>query len=206
VNGSEGLVTRLRATHLRDDDSFDDMLPEWGRQVSRGNWTPLAVARRAAELLVTRPGTRVLDVGAGVGKLCIVGAVTTEGHFHGVEQREHFVAAARAAAVRLGARGVRFTCANVTEFDWRPFDSYYLFNPFAEYYDVLLEPFDAAVAVDRELHERYVRHVQAQLGRAATGTRVVTYNGFGGDFPAGYRLELGEPFDDNRLELWIKDR
>jgi tRNA A58 N-methylase Trm61 len=189
---------------LADDDAFDALCPDWARRVARGNWTPLVIAKRAAQLLVARPGARVLDVGSGVGKVCIVGALTTAGIFHGVEQREHFVAAARAAAAQLELSNVRFTCANITEIDWRPYDAIYLFNPFAEYYGKLLEPFDGVIAPDRPLHAAYVQHVQEQLAAAAPGTRVVTFSGFGGEFPPGYRHELTEALADERLELWIK--
>ncbi len=200
----EALVARLRAGHLEDDHAFDRMFPEWARRVSRGNWTPLEVARRATELLVGAPGMRVLDVGSGVGKLCLVGALTTSGRFHGVEQRPHFVAAARAAAARLDLGSARFTCGNMNSVDWRQFESFYLFNPFAEYFAALLEPFDAEVKEDQRLHAEYVRHVHEQLERAPAGTRVVTYNGFGGELPGGYRMDLTEPAENDRLELWIK--
>jgi SAM-dependent methyltransferase len=199
-------LERRRASHLQDDDAFDEVFPDWARRVSRGNFTPLSVARRAAELLVDAPGARVLDVGSGVGKLCLVGALTTSGRFHGVEQRAHFVAAARAAAAHLDVSTVTFTCANMTEVDWRPYDAIYLFNPFAEYFDKLLEPFDATVALDRPLHAAYVRHVQERLDGAAVGTRVVTYAGFGGEFPNAYHFEHSEPAASDHLQLWIKTR
>jgi SAM-dependent methyltransferase len=200
----EAQLARLRAAFLEDDDSFDSLYPDWARGVSRGNFTALEVARRAASLLVAEPGARVLDVGSGVGKLCLVGALTTTGRFHGVEKRAHFVAAARAAAARLAVDRVEFVAANMTEVDWRPFSSFYLFNPFAEYYDKLLEPFEPGVSVDRALHSAYVEHVRAQLDLVAVGARVVTYNGFGGELPAGYRLEHSEPALSDKLDLWIK--
>jgi SAM-dependent methyltransferase len=200
----DALVQRLRAVHLEDDREFDRLYPEWARRVSRGNWTPLAVARRAAELLAPTPDTRVLDVGSGVGKLCIVGALATGAHFRGVELRKHFVDAARAAAVRLGLRTASFTCGDMADVDWRPYGSFYLFNPFAEYWAKLLEPFDPPCAVDQPRHARYVGHVQEQLDQAPPGTRVVTYNGFGGEFPAAYRLDHVEPAGSDRLELWMR--
>src|SRR4051812_11881562 len=50
------------------DAAFDQVLPAWAQLVSKVHWTPLAVARRAAELLVRDPESRILDVGSGVGK------------------------------------------------------------------------------------------------------------------------------------------
>jgi hypothetical protein len=91
-----GPLAALHAGDSVSDEEFDRLLPTWARNVSGLHFTPVRVARRAAELLVARAGARVLDVGAGVGKLCIVGALTTQGSFVGVEQRGHLVAAGRA--------------------------------------------------------------------------------------------------------------
>src|SRR5207244_1254082 len=59
------------------DGVFDRMFPTELRFVSFQHWTPVAVARRAAELLVGAGARRLLDVGSGPGKFCIVGALTT---------------------------------------------------------------------------------------------------------------------------------
>jgi SAM-dependent methyltransferase len=39
------------------------------RDLSLRHWTPVAVARRAADFLVGEPETRVLDLGCGTGKI-----------------------------------------------------------------------------------------------------------------------------------------
>ncbi len=77
---------------------FDHVYPDWVRSLSERHWTPVDVAERAAELLVTSAGVRVLDVGSGAGKFCIIGALTTEGKFCGIEQRAHLIDVAREAA------------------------------------------------------------------------------------------------------------
>lgn len=46
----------------------------------------------------------------------------------------------------------------------------------------------------------------AKLAKLAVGTRVVTYHGFGGDFPRGYRCERIEKSGTDRLEQWVKER
>jgi SAM-dependent methyltransferase len=204
-----GALDLLDTIADEDDDGFDALFPEWARRVSRGNFTPLAIARRAVALLVDRPGVRVLDVGSGVGKVCLVGALTSDARFHGIEQRAHFVAAAGAAAAGLGlGERATFVCGDAVAADWRPFDAVYLFNPFAEFFDTLLDPFDgdadATDPIDLDRHTAYVAGVRDRLAEARPGTRVVTYAGFGGDFPAGYRLEHAEPARDHTLELWIR--
>ena len=76
-----------------EDEKFDQIYPPRIRELSRLYWTPIRVAAEAAKLLVTTPGTRVLDVGCGPAKFCLVGASLTQGVFIGVEQREDLVVA-----------------------------------------------------------------------------------------------------------------
>ena len=70
-----------------EDEKFDLIYPAQIRQLSALHWTPVAVAAEAAKFLVTAPETRVLDIGCGPGKFCLVAASLTDGHFSGVEQR-----------------------------------------------------------------------------------------------------------------------
>ena len=70
----------LRRRAEVSDAELDQVFPEELRERSHLHWTPVAIALRAAALLVPEParsGVRVLDVGAGVGKMCLVGAVVT---------------------------------------------------------------------------------------------------------------------------------
>ena len=66
-----------------EDEKFDLIYPPQIRELSSLHWTPVAVAAEAAKLLVTAPGTRVLDIGCGPGKFCLVGASLTDGRFTG---------------------------------------------------------------------------------------------------------------------------
>src|SRR3954452_18195742 len=64
----------LRSGAAVPDAEFDRLFPDELRDRSYLHWTPVEVAVRAAELLAPSPrGIRVLDVGAGVGKLCLIG-------------------------------------------------------------------------------------------------------------------------------------
>jgi SAM-dependent methyltransferase len=185
-----------------NDRTIDDLYPEEIAELSPRHFTPVAVARRAAALLAPTPHHRVLDLGAGAGKLCVVGAATTGAHFTGIELRRHFVRAAIAAGARLRLRNVHFIHADILDVEWRPYDSYYLFNPFAEH---LIGAIDGSVHARPPLFGFYVAAVRRRLGVAPAGTRVVTYHGFGGNMPAGFRLASRETAGSDELELWIKD-
>jgi SAM-dependent methyltransferase len=201
----ETVTARLRDGLPLDDADFDRLYPDWAQGLSHVHWTPVAVARRAAQLLVTNPGTRVLDVGAGVGKFCLVGALSSAGVFYGIEHRSQFVRVAREAAARLGLPSRRFLHGNLLALDWAGFDAFYLYNPFAENLTSGPQQVDEHVYLAPGLFHSYVEHVRERLHLARRGTRVVTYHGFGGDMPSSYRLELEEACGTERVELWIKD-
>lgn len=186
-----------------EDEKFDLIYPRHLRELSSTFWTPVAIAAGAAKLLVTALETRVLDIGCGAGKFCLVAASLGQGRFAGVDHRISLVAAARQAAVDLACPGVAFIHGNVTEIDFADYDAFYLFNPFEEN---LLHghKIDRLVPLSPELFKRYTNHVSAQLGGRPIGTRVVTYMGYADDIPACYTCEEALFGDD--LKLWVKQR
>jgi SAM-dependent methyltransferase len=187
------------------DVAFDGVYPDWVRRHSRRHWTPTEVAQRAAELLVTDDSTRVLDVGSGAGKFCIIGALTTRGVFSGIEQRPALVEVARAAANHYGARRTNFIHGDITSIDWREFNAFYLFNPFSEDGGSAFEAIDQTIAFSPAQRERYIRFTRVRLEGAPAGTRVATYHGYGGPMPTGFRRIRCEPKGSDFVELWVKE-
>lgn len=187
------------------DQEFDRLLPKAWREKSEVHFTPVDVARRAARLLVDRPGARVLDVGAAVGKFCIVAACTVpDAQFVGIERRRHLVRVANAMARRLEVTNVLFTHGDLIEIDWASFDAFYLYNPFAEHLRADGPILDRTLELDPECFLFYIHEVRQRLADARDGTRVVAYHGFGASPPPGYVLSAEEPAGTDRLELWIK--
>jgi SAM-dependent methyltransferase len=202
--------SRKIATHLRNgfavsDFVFDDtFMPLTERRVSTLFWTPVNIALRVAELLVPRRSTRVLDIGSGVGKFCIVGAAATGARFVGVEHRQHLVHIATAAATEARLRTARFLHGDFGALDVRNFDSAYLYNPFEE--SCLPEAYqlDATIDLSATRFCTDVRRAEMLLAGARPGTRVATYHGFGGEMPSGYDHALRERHGAGYLDLWIK--
>ena len=184
-----------------EDQCFDLVYPPDIRNLSRRHWTPVAIARKAAEFLVTEPGARVLDVGCGPGKFCIVGALTTGGYFTGVEQRDHLVGAARGVIEREQIQNTEIIHGNVTGIDFSAYDAFYLFNPFEENLFRRGE-IDTSVELSEVLYDRYTRHVADQLALAPLGTRLATYYGYCEEIPTCYQCE--ESWFDDTLRLWRK--
>jgi SAM-dependent methyltransferase len=199
------VLRSLRAGWDLSDLEFDRIYPLWARRLSDMHWTPVEVARRAAELLAVDPTSRVLDIGSGVGKFCLIGALTTRATFVGIEQRENLVEVARQTAERGGVSRAHFLHGNMVDLDWGEFDGFYLYNPYYEHISDYLQPITGLIELAPEHYRQYIGVTCAKLSAASAGTRVVTYNGFGGEMPAGYRLLLRETAGTDFLEVWEKD-
>lgn len=182
------------------DGDFDTLYPDELLPRSELQWTPVSIALRAASMLDLPAGTRVLDVGCGVGKTCLVAQIATGIRWWGVERETALVEAANHAAWRLGVRDdVRFVNADAWSIDWNQFDAFYFFNPFP------LPPtapgnafahYGVFVAECVKAEER--------LATLRSGTRILTYHGFGGDMPDGYELARTERAGTDALRLWIR--
>jgi SAM-dependent methyltransferase len=201
------LVARRRhgqRAALVTEESFDRLLPRELRDLACHHFTPVVVAERAASMLVDRPGRRVLDVGSGIGKFCLVGAAYTDGVFVGVEQRPHLVSVAEDLARTLAIDNVSFVHADMAEIDWAQFDGFYLFNPFSEHALPSSRPLDDTIERSRDHFRSHVHAVRSRLGQARVGTRVVTLHGFGGTMPPGYVCVAEQAIRSDWLRLWIK--
>ena len=188
--------------HLEDFE-FDQIFPDDVRNRSRVHWTPVSVARQAAQFLVTMPQTRVLDIGCGPGKFCAIGASATEGHFTGVEQRANLVQAGMEMIRTYGLQRVQLIHGNITEIPFANFDAFYLFNPFQENLLPSLR-IDAEVETEPHLYDDYAGHVSRELARLPLCTRVVTYWGEGDEVPGCY--ECVGTACGGYMKMWIKVR
>jgi hypothetical protein len=195
----------LRAGWDVSDLEFDRIYPEWVRKLSEPHFTPIDVARRAAELLAGDSTTKVLDIGSGAGKFCLVGSLTTQATFIGVEQRRCLVDVAEHTAKLCHTTRARFIHGNMMDLDWTEFDGFYLFNPFYEHVANFLTPMHDPIELSPQLYKRYIVATCVKLFTARIGARVVTYHGFGGPMPPGYRQILREPAGSEYLELWEKE-
>jgi predicted RNA methylase len=193
----------LRSGELVDDGVFDDVYPFHVRRVSRVHWTPVEAAFRAGRLLADRPGARILDIGSGVGKFCIVAAASSvAARVRGVEHRAHLAEIAERAAARIGV-DVTFVRGTLADCDPHDVDGVYLFNPFAENLSSPDDHLDETVELSEARYVRDTAEAGDFLRAARVGTRVVTYCGFGGDLPVGYERLLRED-RGGAIELWVK--
>ena len=195
----------LRAGTYPPEWAFDRFLPEELQTVSRQHWTPLVVAVRVAEWLTELRLQTVVDIGSGAGKFCVAAALAGTSRFLGVEQRPRLVKAARdlAQVFEVEAR-VSFIEHIFGEQPTPEADVYYLYNPFGENLFGPDDHLDEDVELSRERHQRDVGAVIALLQGAPSGTCLLTYNGFGGILPSGYREVRVDRDLPNILRMWRK--
>ncbi|MEJ1237132.1 methyltransferase domain-containing protein [Chryseolinea sp. T2] len=190
------------ALHIEGtDEEFDRIYPRNIRRISEQHFTPLNVAKTAASFLVSRPATRVLDIGSGAGKFCFVGAASTKGVFAGIEQREDLVNLSNSIARKLHIQNVRFIHTNVMGIALKEFDAFYLFNPFYENVKAG-ERIDDTVLVSPSLFASYSSYTRSQLSEMPEGTRLATYYTSPSFIPNDYRQV--ESSSDGHLLLWEK--
>jgi len=189
---------------LSSDVEFDRAYDKQIRELSQQHWTPVRVAARVADLLTRAGATRILDVGSGAGKFCIVGALSTDAEFVGVERRGYLVDIAKQTALRFGADRATFVHASADNFSFEGFDGVYLYNPFYEQISRFLVQIDSGIERSPLMYRHFVRSTMNKLAAMAPPVAVVTFNGFGGLMPPEYDFRGDEPAGNDQLELWVK--
>lgn len=195
---------RIEDGSLLTDTFFDQLFSPKVRALSGRHWTSCEIAIRAARLLGETESDRVLDIGSGAGKFCVLGALCSPARFDGAEIRKPLHQAALKLREEFDLeRRVDFFESDAISLDWSSYNAFYLFNPFYEHIasSIRMEP---ALEFGMNRFEQYVRGVQAKLRGAPIGTKVAIFHGFGGGIPQGYRRILREAAGSDFLDLWIK--
>lgn len=198
------MLASLAAGHAVTDVAFDHLYPNRIRKLSARSWTPIDIAQRAARLFVERGARRVLDVGAGVGKFCIVSALTTGLELTGIEHREDLVAVAHSVLRAFSIPRVQIHRAGLEGVDLGAYDGVYFYNPFAEVGSVPLDLAGRTTPLKSERAERDVALIETYLARAHPGLCMVTFHGFGGAVPQGWFHLADETRGVAFLKLWVR--
>lgn len=197
-------IAAVRAGDVVSDRLFDQLFPEPVRRVSSRFWTPINVARKAAKILATDGGP-ILDVGAGVGKFCIIGALTTNAEFHGLEHRPELVDIANSVISALGlAERAKVFLGTLDDVVWNRYRAFYFCNPFEENIFPENRRYDDHVELSKTRFQEDTARVERELDLAPVGTRIVTFHGLGARVPATYRQCVEETRGNPLLHAWIK--
>ncbi|NLR77994.1 class I SAM-dependent methyltransferase [Chitinophaga eiseniae] len=185
-----------------NDAAFDWLYPERIQQLSKRHWTPMEVAKKSAKFLSGGAGKRILDIGSGVGKFCLIGGYFfPEATFSGVEQRKelfHFAQAAREVTCR---GNVDFINCNFTQVDFDEYDHFYFYNSFFE--NLVDEgQIDQQIEYSTSLYNYYAGYMFKSLENKPSGTRLVTFHSMEDEIPPSYQLV--DATVDFLLKMWIK--
>lgn len=183
------------------DDSFNSIYPDRIQKLANKHWTSVEVAKQASDFLADQPGTRVLDIGSGVGKFCMVGASYTQGYFIGVEQRNDLIDISETIAERHNIRNVKFIHSNITSIDFSNYDAFYFYNPFYENI-ALYGQIDDKIPADNGLFDLYCIYTYGQFHALPAGTRLVTYHASSEVIPATFKLIYS--LNGGLLKFWQK--
>jgi len=201
-----GAAEALRSGASPSDKVFDGVYPKALQAISTVHFSPVAVAVRAAQLFEEASVQKVLDVGSGVGKFCVIGSLCTKAtHFTGVEQRPALVEVARNSATRMGANRTEFVEGNAMDVQLGDFDGIYMFNPFFEQISRSRIQVDATMPRSRFLFRSYSFNVFRKLSQARTGLKIVTYHGCGFRLPEAFRLVTREAAGNDYLSFFNKE-
>jgi SAM-dependent methyltransferase len=192
---------KIKSNKKVKDNVFDAIYSNGLKEVAEIHFSPIEVAKKAAQYLVQKMGDRILDIGSGAGKFCMIGSVFTDGFFTGVEQRKHLHELAKSISEIHNLSNVAFIHANIMDISFTDFDGFYCFNPFYENINPSGK-MDDLVELKRTLYDDYSSHVKAQLESKPLGTKLVTYFSYLTEIPDSYRLQFSD--FEGKLKMWEK--
>jgi len=194
--------TKQTKNWFNSDEQFNQVYAPSIRLLAQKHWTPLVVARKAANFLTAENHVRILDIGSGVGKFCLAAAhYRPLACYYGIEQRKSLVSHAEKAQCTLDIHNVSFINGNFTQLDFKNYDHFYFYNAF---YENLrgTEKIDDSIDYSGELFNYYNRYLYKLLDQKPAGTRVASFHSLEDEMPPGYHIVGVEM--DNLLKFWIK--
>ena len=183
------------------DEEFNQIYPASLRAAAETHFTPVQIARMSAQYLVTEPGMRILDIGSGAGKFCMVGASCTDGYFTGVEKRESLHLISKNILKTYKLKNIELIHGDIMDIDFRWYDAFYFYNSFYENMHPD-EKIDDSIKLERQLYDDYSAYVKEQLSAVPKGTRLVTYFSYLDEIPKCFAPQ--ESGRQGKLKFWEK--
>lgn len=203
----KAVITRTGPSYLEkwfsSDGQFHQLYPLPVQSLARRHWTPLTVARKAADFLAVEGNAKILDIGSGIGKFCLSAAwYKPNASFYGIEQRDNLAVYAETARITLGLQNVSLLQGNFTQLDFKQYDHFYFYNSFYENLDGA-EKIDEDICHSGELFNYYNRYLFKQLDKMPSGTRLATYHSMENEIPPSYHVVDTDM--ERLLKFWIKE-
>lgn len=169
----EEIALRLRKKQVIEDADFDHLYPNSFLKIADRHFSAVYVSQLASSFLCDQNHPKVLDIGSGSGKFCLIGALGNENcQFTGVEYRLTLHEQAVALKNQFSLSNCHFIHGNVLDKSLTEFNGFYMFNPFLEQKDkTAIIPMDYA----QESETDYLEYVLNALHHLPKGTKLATY-------------------------------
>ena len=195
-------IKSLSLAATLSDEKFDMIYEPVVKRLSSVHWTPVAVALKASGWLVQKEGDRILDIGSGAGKFCFVGALSTVGHFTGVEKVKKLSDISKKIQQRENIQNINFLLDDIKNIPLTGYTGIYFYNAFHE---LILEDdtIENPALIAEQMYYDYSNYLYEQLENLPVNTRLVTYYGHINQVPNNYKL-VDSDFE-HELKFWIKE-
>lgn len=194
---------RLWAGEELPDAVFDLLYSEKIKNLSDIHWTPIKIVRQALAFLPKKKPLKILDVGSGPGKFCLVGALSSTHKFYGIEQRVSLFNESEKLKELFLLKSASFKKGNAFDYDWEKFDVLYFFNPFYESRDLSIS-IDGTVPRGVKPYLQSLEKTRKRLEALPKGKMVITYHGYGTKMSNSFRIAKMQICKPGQLTLWIK--
>jgi ubiquinone/menaquinone biosynthesis C-methylase UbiE len=197
------ILEQLRIQKNISDEQFDAIYPFEIRELSNRHWTSVYVAKLSAAYLCNQKPVKVLDIGSGAGKFCLVGATLhPRSEFHGVDIRQNLIDISNSIKKEYAISNTSFFQQDVLQMDFSGYDGIYFFNSFQEKIDST-SIIDRSSKVSVEMYVKYVKHIFNELNKVPIGTKLVTY--YSEEFYVPNTFKLISTHIKGELKFYLKD-
>jgi len=169
----EEIALQLRKKQVIDDADFDHLYPNSFLKIADRHFSAVYVCQLASDFLCDQKHPKILDIGSGSGKFCLIGALGNVNYqFTGVEYRLTLHEQAVALKNLFELSNCHFIHGNVLDLPLSEFNGFYMFNPFLEQKDkTAIIPMDYA----KESETDYLEYVLNALNQLPKGIKLATY-------------------------------
>ena len=156
-------------TEPLDDLFFDALTTDEFRNHSSIHWSKSSTIQKTTDFLIQNNVHNVLDIGSGIGKFCILGAMLSSIQFTGVEIRKNLYEEAQRIKQKIKLQNLHFIHADVKEINFSAYDAFYYYNPFGEHI-ALRDQIDHGIIFSEENYYEYEDFVVQEMDKMKEGT------------------------------------
>jgi len=197
------ILEQLRIQKNMPDEQFDAIYPFEIRELSSCHWTSVYVAKLSAAYLCNQKSVKVLDIGSGAGKFCLVGATLhPRSEFYGVDIRQNLIDISNSIKKEYVIPNAFFFQQDVLQMNFSGYDGIYFFNSFQEKIDAT-SIIDRSSEVSVEMYMTYIKHIFNELNNVPIGTKLVTY--YSEEFYVPKTFKLISTHIMGELKFYLKD-